>query len=87
MYMASEMEKNERERRSFTFSSVQFSSVQFMNLAQILGSFKFMNVSERGSYYWPRSRSFTFILRSFTCPQCKKKSGIIVVLFAMSLFI
>ena len=53
------MEEKERERRSFTFSSVQF-----VNVAHILGNFSFTNVSERGSDYWPRSRSFTFILRS-----------------------
>ena len=63
------MGKNERERRSFTFSSVQF-----VNLAQIFGIFKFMNVSERGSYNWPRSRSFAFILRS---PCCSTKPQII----------
>ena len=53
------MEEKERERRSFTFSSVQF-----MNLAHMFWDFSFTNVSERGSYFWPRSRSFTFILRS-----------------------
>ena len=47
------MEKNERERRSFTFSSVQF-----VNLAQILLNKKIMNVSELGSYFLPHSRSF-----------------------------
>ena len=53
------MGKNERERRSFTFTHVQF-----MNLAHIFAHFKFMNVSERGSLFCARSRSFAFILRS-----------------------
>ena len=55
----SELGKNERERRSFTFSSVQF-----MNLAQIFADFQIMNVSERGSNYPRVHVHFTFILRS-----------------------
>ena len=44
--LRSEMGKNERDRRSFPFSSVQF-----MNLAHIFADFKFMIVSDRGSYF------------------------------------
>ena len=60
------MGKKERERRSFTFSSVQF-----VNLAQILLNKKIMNVSELGSYFWPHSRSFhvhlTFMEDMYVC--------------------
>ena len=39
-------------------NGVHSSSVQFMNLAHILLNKKIMNVSERGSYFSSRSRSF-----------------------------
>ena len=41
-----EIGKNEQDRRSFPFSSVQF-----MNLAHIFADFKFMIVSDCGSYF------------------------------------
>ena len=44
--LRAEMGKNERDRRSFPFSSVQF-----MNLAHIFADFKFMIVSDCGSYF------------------------------------
>ena len=54
-----EMGKNERDRRSFPFSSVQF-----MNLAHIFADFKFMIVSDCGSYFWPSSVHFLVHLSS-----------------------
>ena len=55
----SEIGKNERDRRSFPFSSVQF-----MNLAHIFADFKFMIVSDCGSYFWPSSVHFLVHLSS-----------------------
>ena len=56
---SNEMGKNERGRRSFPFSSVQF-----MNLAHIFADFKFMIVSDCGSYFWPSSVHFLVHLSS-----------------------
>ena len=47
------MGKNERDRRSFQFTHERGSF-----LAHIFSIFKFMNVSERGSHFCSRSRSF-----------------------------
>ena len=64
VYQLPEIGKNEQDRRSFPFSSVQFSSVQFMNLAHIFADFKFMIVSDCGSYFWPSSVHFLVHLSS-----------------------
>ena len=67
-YIHTEMEKNERERRSFTFSSVQF-----VNLAHIFGDFSFTNVSDCGSYFWPSSVHFLVHFKFILCANiCQK---------------